>query len=147
MEFRGQHPPASASDVREVEYFLEFPFPQSLRRYFLSQNGGVPVRRAFSRPDLGVRTVIGKALPLIAESGMSAKKSYLNIVLDMELAPDTFFPFAVDMAGDYSLVNCDDGSVFFLDSKDYPEMRLVDLGLDLDGFWEELEEWPPDAED
>ena len=142
MKFVNVDKTLSEGEVAEVERKLGLQFPQPLKHLFLHFNGGEPQPYVLERTDIHIDTVVSVTLPLRSESGRrTASDEYRNLILDQELAPTNFFPFAVDGGGDYFLVDCnsDHGRVFFLDSARYPPIELKDLGVGLDQFWTELQ--------
>ena len=141
MEFTNTDMVLLEEDVQRVEAEIELSFPPSLRCHFLTNNGGEPEPYVFENGVLQISTVVSETLPLLtANERGTAVAAYQNQIIGKALAPRTFFPFAVDGGGDYFLVNCDSGAVYFMKSDRYPDIELVDLHLDLEGFWESLQD-------
>jgi hypothetical protein len=141
MEFGNPDQSLSESDVANAESEVGLVFPTLLREFFLNHNGAEPEPYVLENDDLRISTVVSRSLPLVSRSGNgTAIETYRRLIEEKKLAPRNYFPFAVDGGGDYFLINCDNGMVSFLKSDSYPDMQLLDLGVDLAGFWELLQE-------
>ncbi|TWT91339.1 SMI1/KNR4 family protein [Neorhodopirellula pilleata] len=139
MEFLRAERGVTESEIDEIEMELALSFPESLRELYKNHNGSEPEPYVYENPELQISTVVSRILPLISEKGAgTAITSYNILIRDRRLAPQHFFPFAVDSGGDYFLMNTQTGNVFFLRSDNFPEVEVVSLGLTLDSFWQAL---------
>ena len=139
MDFTNADMKLSESEIRRVEDGIGLTFPGPLRLHFMNYNGGEPEPYVFENDDAQISTVVTESLPLLTSSERgTAVAAYQNLIVEKALAPKSFFPFAVDGGGDYFFIDCDSGGVYFMKSDRYPNIELVDLHLDLDGFWQSL---------
>jgi hypothetical protein len=138
VEFKNTDVDLTTRDIAEVENDLDIRFPDALRIHYLKVNGGDPAPYVYE--DERVDTVVSACLPLKSERGQrTAVDTYRHLVLELELVPKTFFPFAVDGGGDYFYVDCSsrEGDVYLYRHDTANEPR-VNLGIGLDGFWKRL---------
>jgi len=139
--FDGELAPLSTSQIRASESALNLRLPSFLWRLYRRTNGGSPEAYVFASDVL--ETVVNEVLPLVRTFGglSGAVRSYERLVVELELAPRTFFPFAVDGGGDYFLTDCStrDGEVYFLDGRGAtPDERLHKLNMGLGEFFASL---------
>ena len=134
MRFEKRRPALGATDISEVEDRFELTLPEDLRSVYTQSNGGTLADYVYD--DEGVSTVISQILPLTADSGMSAARSYQLLVEDRAIVPRHFFPFAVDGGGDYFFVDCRtaEGRVHFFRADEDPPDQLLDLGVGISDF-------------
>ncbi len=139
MQFVNPDQPLSESEIQNIESDLGLAFPAALKELFLNHNGAEPEPYVLEIDDLRISTVVSRTLPLVSRTGSgTAVQTYRRLVTEMQVVPENFFPFAVDGGGDYLLIDCDTGTISFLKSD--PDVKLVELGVDLNGFWDLLKE-------
>ncbi|QDV21468.1 SMI1 / KNR4 family protein [Gimesia panareensis] len=140
MQFTNAGRKLSAEEIEKIESETGLRFPTSLRQFYLKQNGGEPDPYVLEHDELFISTVISKVLPLLSShDNDTATDTYHNLVIGKALVPRSFFPFAVDGGGDYFFINCNTGGIHYIKSDRYPEMELIDLQTNLDGFWQLLQ--------
>lgn len=140
MEFTNLDRPLTESEIRNVERSLSLVFPKPLFALFLQHNGGSPEPYVFEDDRQLISTVVSGTLPLLTGSDRhTAIETYQALVIEKELVPSSYFPFAVDGGGDYFFVDCESERVFFLDTARYPPVELKDLDCRLDQFWKKLQ--------
>lgn len=134
MKFRKHRPALRPGDISDVEDRFELTLPEDLKAIYMQSNGGTLVDYVYD--DVEVATVISQILPLSADSGMNAARSYHLLVEDRGIVPRHFFPFAVDGGGDYFFVDCrtDEGRVHFFRADEDPPEQLLDLGVGIADF-------------
>ena len=140
MNFTNLDIEVSLGDISEIEASLGLVFPDSLKTLFTDHNGGEPDPYVF-RNDM-IHTVVHETLPLISgENRGTAVEAYKLLVIDREVVPYNFFPFAVDAGGDYFFADCDsvDADVYFYYFGN-GSGRMNRLNVGLAGFWGELRE-------
>jgi cell wall assembly regulator SMI1 len=130
--------PLTLQDIAAIEAALGLRFPRGLRDSYLRSNGGRPDPYVYEDDTLD--TVVSEALPLTAvDEDSTAVATYRALVLEKQLVPAHFFPFAVDGGGNYFFVDChsSDASVYFFDHDTAGEhVRALDIGID--EFWNRL---------
>ena len=141
MTFDNTDAALTIHDIAQVEVELGLTFPLPLRRHYLQWNGGSPDPYVYE--DEHIDTVVADVLPLKSPINGTAVKSYRALVLEKQLVPRTFFPFAVDGGGDYFFADCSDpnGQVYFFNGEAWFDDRdrcLVKLPVDFDGFFASL---------
>ena len=142
MIFNNKDKWLSEDEVLGLEKSLGVEFPAPLRTLFVENNGGEPEPYVYQ--DDTVFTVVSETLPLISSTDRhTAIEVYNDLVIDRKLVKTSFFPFAVDAGGDYFFVDLDSSEayVYFFKSDSFPDSSkgLVDLHLDLESFWLELQ--------
>jgi hypothetical protein len=135
---KGSEPALTAGDIANAETSLGLSFPESVRKLYLSTNGGYPEPYVFE--NASVDTVVAEFLPLKSARKGTALKSYEHLVVNKRLVARDFFPFAVDGGGDYFFVDCStsEGVVYFYRGDSAERERLLDLKLGFDEFWASL---------
>src|ERR1022692_1750740 len=117
MKFTNSEPAIGLQEIANVEASLGFLLPVAVRNLYLTTNGGDPAPYVFQNENID--TVITKFLPLSSKSKGTALTSYKRLVVEKQMAPQQFFPFAVDGGGDYFFVDCSrpdgGGDYFFVD--------------------------------
>jgi cell wall assembly regulator SMI1 len=139
--FKNCESPLSTAEVSAIETALGLQFPKPLRDHYLRWNGGSPEPYVYE--DERVDTVVSEALPLKSERGTgTAVQTYRSLVIEKSLTPPTYFPFAVDGAGDYFFVDCssEGAQVYFYASDNDEGEKLISLKLGLEDFWLHLKE-------
>jgi hypothetical protein len=138
MEFRNCDVQLTREDISLVERELDLLFPAALVNHFLSANGGRPYPYVYE--DERVDTTVSAALPLKTGRGEhTAVDTYRHLVLELELLPAHFFPFAADSGGDYFYVDCEsEWAEVYLYRHDTAGEPLVPLKMGLDKFWDSL---------
>ena len=142
MTFRNTDMALTTDDIAQVEAELGLAFPLSLSRHYIQWNGGSPDPYVYE--DEHIDTVVADVLPLKSlTNDETAVETYRDLVLEKQLVPRTFFPFAADGGGDYFFADCSDpnAQVYFFDSEKWFDDRdkcLVKLPVDFDGFFASL---------
>jgi len=144
MKFTNPETPINAKEIASIETSLGFTFPSPVPRLYISTNGGNPEPYVFENEH--VDTVVTEFLPLKSGRKGTALKSYDRLVFKMKLAPQYFFPFAIDGGGDYFFVDCSirEGAIYFYRSNSADGHPLLNLDLDFDQFWSSLKDEKPE---
>ena|ERR1022692_1149516 len=140
MKFTNSEPAIGLQEIANVEASLGFLLPVAVRNLYLTTNGGDPAPYVFQNENID--TVITKFLPLSSKSKGTALTSYKRLVVEKQMAPQQFFPFAVDGGGDYFFVDCSrpDGAVYFLQGDSASGPRMLNLQTRFEDFWLSLKE-------
>jgi cell wall assembly regulator SMI1 len=126
-------PSITSQDIADAEATVGIKFPLAMRSLYLLTNGGTP--NPYVYEDKNIDTVVARFLPL-----STAVKTYERLVTDEQLAPQHFFPFAVDGGGDYFFIDSStpEGAVSFYRGDTANRERMLGLGLGFDQFWSSL---------
>jgi hypothetical protein len=139
MNFAESARPLSDADFASTERKLGVVLPAALRQIYLQSNGGVPEPYVYE--DENLDTVVSEFLPLSSASTgrLTSEDVYLNAVIGERLVPAHFFPFAVDGAGSFFLVDCrtDNADVYFY-TQDTAYENLRPLGIGVVEFFARL---------
>lgn len=140
MRFSDSHTAITQQDIADIERGFGLKFPLSVRRLYLLTNGGIPEPYLFENESLD--TVLTEFLPLRSEIADTAIKCYQDLVLDKELVPSRFFPFAVDGGGDYFFVDTatPEGAVYFYRHDTASSEPLLNLKVGFEQFWSLLKD-------
>jgi cell wall assembly regulator SMI1 len=130
----------SQRDIAKAEQAIGLTLPPAVKKFYAKWNGGSP--EPYMYQDGTIDTVVAELLPLKSSTARGeAGQTYRRLVLEKQIVPKHFFPFAVDGGGDYFFVDCTDpaaGSIYFFRSDywfDDREKCLVKLPVSFDEFW------------
>ncbi len=140
VNFNNPEEVISASEIVVIESNLGLNFPIFLKDLYLLANGGAPDPYVYEDDHLD--TVVTNFFPITSVSGKrTAVDVYKHLVLLKKIAPEYYFPFAVDGGGDYFFIDCSSvlGETYFYRS-DNPsdEDSLISLGIDIKEFFSKL---------
>jgi len=138
MKFTNKDVQLTPRDIENAQRELSLRFPAPLTNHFLKVNGGKPDPHVYE--DARIDTTISESLALKSTKGRhTAIETYRHLVLNLELLPANFFPFAADSGGDYFFADCstEDGDVY-LYRHDTNGEPLIPLGFGVDEFWARL---------
>jgi cell wall assembly regulator SMI1 len=139
MIFTNPERSLSQRDITKVEKEFGLTFPAPVRKFYAQWNGGSP--EPYMYQDDTIDTVVAELLPLKSSTGRGeAGQTYQRLVLEKQIVPKHYFPFAVDGGGDYFFVDCSDpaASIYFFRSEHWLDDRercFVKLPVSFDEFW------------
>ncbi len=137
INFKNQGPRLSQTEIEECLSSVHLRFPDILKELYLSVNGGEPDRCIFEYEN--VDTLITELLPLLSKDKPTSIQSYKILVLDQNIVPKKFFPFAVDAGGDYFFIDIESPHAdVYLYRHDTANTHLINLNLDLANFMKKL---------
>ena len=145
MRLTDSHAALTPQDIADVEAKIGLRFPAPVRKLYLSANGGILDPCGFQNESLD--TLVAEFLPLKVEDGDNAIAAYQDLVVDQETVPLNFFPFAVDMGGDYFFVDTTtpEGTVYFHRHDTASTDPLLNLRVGFERFWSALRETYPET--
>jgi hypothetical protein len=131
--------PLGFDDILQMEESLGIRLPDVVRGHYLKWNGGRPDPYVFEVPP---EAVVSEILPLLSPHCEYAASEYYKVaVLEEQLVPLSFFPFAVDGGVNLFFVDCStpEAKVFFYDYDASPERdAVIDLHISFTEFWNAL---------
>ena len=133
----------SANDLDEIQEQLNFRFPESMRQFYLSHNGGVPHPNCFQLDDDYWQ--VNEFLPIkFGRKGSLFEDTYNRLVTEgQDFFPRDLVPFAVDPGGDvfcFRISSGDVGAIYCWVAENHatPETATVRLAESFESFLEQL---------
>lgn len=134
LKFNNKSESITANDIADVERNYNFVFPQEIKSFLLSNNGGQPNKAIYTQHSQ--EYVIDLFLPI--KSAEFDDLTYSATMADLsDIIPDSVMPFAMDVFGNYFVFDKADGKIYFLEME---EVALTLLASNFDSFISSLKE-------